>query len=206
MLFVYNHQMENNTVIVDSAMSLTEALAQNPNNPAPEDILQSVEVLEVEYFSFDGKLHKGQIVMNKKVIGDVEKFFKLAKDIKFPIEKVIPVSDPKYQWDDVVSCDDNNSAGFNFRLVQGTSRLSKHAQGLAFDINPVQNIYVRYGLDGKEVVRYPKDGRYDVEVKGTLVAGDPLVTLMKGLGWEWGGDWTPDTGREDYQHFEKNIV
>ncbi len=193
-------------IIVDSNMNRKDILAQNPNSPASPEIIESICILDVDYVGFDGKTHKGQIAINEKVKEDVEKFFKLAKEILFPIEKVIPVSNPKYGWDDIVSCDDNNSSGFNFRLVQGTNKLSKHSEGFAFDINPVQNIYVRYDEVGNEIVRYPHNGIYDVSIPGTLVAGDPLVTLMKSLGWVWGGDWTRETGREDYQHFEKNIA
>ena len=32
-----------------------------------------------------------------------------------------------------------------------------------------------------------------------------LVVLMKNLGWQWGGDWMPESGRIDYQHFEKTV-
>ena len=56
----------------------------------------------------------------------------------------------------------------------------------------------------KEVFRAPENGVYDPSAKGTLTSDHPLVLLMKELGWEWGGDWTPETGREDYQHFQKN--
>jgi len=193
-------------IIIDSSLDLDSALAQNPANPAPENILKDMALESVEYYGFDGLLHRGQIVMRKDVMEDVLKFFQLAREIKFPIRSAIPVSDPRYHWDDEISCDDNNSSGFNYRLIGGTERLSKHASGLAFDINPVQNIYVRYDKDLQEVFRFPAGGVYSIDTPGTLTAGNPLISLMKNLGWEWGGDWTPESGREDYQHFEKSIV
>ena len=178
------------------------AVAPNPQNPASQDILDTMNVLSVSYYGFDELIHKGQIVINKDVIEDIKKFFDLALKLKFPIKSVIPINDEKYSWDDNRSCEDNNSSGFNYRLVAGTNRLSKHSTGRAFDINPVQNIYVRYE-NMKEVFRAPADGIYDKNTPGTLTSDHPLVLLMKELGWEWGGDWTPETGREDYQHFEK---
>lgn len=197
--------MSNNEkpVVIDSHMSKEEILAVNPKNPAPKEIIDSIEIINVNYFGFDEKIHRGQIAMNKNVIEDVKKFFELALKLKFPIEKVIPISNKKYSWDDISSCEDNNSSGFNYRLVAGSvNKLSKHSTGNAFDINPVQNIYVRYE-NMKEVFRAPKNGIYNINTKGTLTSDNPLVILMKDLGWTWGGDWTPETGREDYQHFEK---
>lgn len=193
-------------IIIDSEISLEMALAQNPKAQAPADILSAQVVSTVEYFGFDWKKHRGQIVMNSVVIDDVKEFFELALKTNFPIKKVIPICAPQYKWDDIISCGDNNSSGFNFRYVSGDpTRLSNHAKGLAFDINPVENIYVRYDKDLSETFRYPPDGVYDLEAKGTLLATSSLVLLMKKLGWDWGGDWTPESGRIDYQHFEKKI-
>ena len=198
-----NYPTEN--IIVDSDMTREEIVAQNPKSPAPQDIVTSQEILEVKYYSFDNKLHSGQIVVNKDVAKDILDFFNLALEIKFPIERVVPISNEKYKWDDQVSCDDNNSSGYNYRLVMGTTRMSKHSSGKAFDINPVQNIYVRYDKYLKEIFKSPTNGLYDRNVLGTLTNDHPLVNLMKDLGWNWGGDWTPESGRIDYQHFEKNI-
>jgi hypothetical protein len=196
---------KNKSIIVDSDISREEILTQNPESPAPQKVIDAIEIILVEYLSFDGLLHRGQIAINKSLVSDLQKFFAKALEIKFPIEKVIPISCDKYKWNDEISCNDNNSSGYNFRLVLGTTRMSKHSEGVAFDINPVQNIYVRYDADMKEIVRYPTFGVYNEKINGTLVSGDPLVTLMKSLGWEWGGDWTPETGRVDYQHFEKKV-
>ena len=183
-----------------------EMMIDNPQNPAPQEVLADLEIIDVEYYGFDKVLHQGQILMHKDVAEDVAEFFKLALKLKFPIKSVILISDPRYKWDDELSCEDNNSSGFNYRCVSGdTTRLSKHALGRALDINPVQNIYVRYDGNLKEVFRSPETGKYDKNTPGTLVSDDPLVLLMKKLGWDWGGDWKPESGREDYQHFEKNL-
>ena len=82
-------------IIVDSNVSLEEALIQNPTNSAPQNILDAMEMAIVRYWGFDGKLRQGQIVMNKSVIEDVKKFFNLVLEIKFPIQSVIPISNPK---------------------------------------------------------------------------------------------------------------
>ncbi len=190
--------------IIDSEVSKETALAQNPDSPAPVELLDAMRVLSVMYMGFDEQEHQGQMVVHKDVATDVEAFFALAHTLRFPIEKVIPISNPLYGWDDAISCDDNNSSGFNYRHVSGDpSRLSQHALGRAFDINPVQNIYIRYDKELREVFRAPANGVYDTYVQGTLSAWHLLVTFLKTRGWEWGGDWAAESGRIDYQHFEK---
>jgi peptidoglycan LD-endopeptidase CwlK len=196
--------MENN-IVIDSAMDSAVALAQNPQSIAPENVLGAMELISVDYCGFDHSLRQGQIVMHKSVIGDIRDFFKLAKKLQFPIAKVIPISDSKYSWDDERSCADNNTSGFNYRVITGGTRLSNHALGLAFDVNPVQNVYIRYDKDLKEFYRFPEASIYDRNAPGTLTPDHPLVILMKERGWEWGGDWIPASGRVDYQHFEKKV-
>ena len=192
-------------IIIDSVMTNGEIFMQNPQNIAPQNVLDSLSVLIVRYYGFDDKLHQGQMVMHKNLAREVQTFFEHARAIKFPIEKVIPISNVKYKWDEDISCPDNNSSGYNYRLVMGTHRISKHAGGFAFDINPAQNIYVRYDENLNEIFRSPKGTIYDETVPGTLTSNHSLVVLMKNLGWVWGGDWTPESGRVDYQHFEKTI-
>lgn len=191
--------------LIDSTYTREEMLAQNPENPAPEAVLFDLEPLDVVYVGYDGKYHQGQIVVHRAVVADVQSFFERAYELEFPIEKVIPISAPEYKWDDECSCTDNNSSGYNYRLIAGTDRLSRHAHGLAFDINPRENIFVRYDEEGNVTYRLPKDGVYDPKIPGTLTANHPLVAHMKKLGWVWGGDWKKEEGRVDYQHFEKNI-
>ncbi len=188
--------------IVDSKMSHEEMLLQNQNMEAPEDVLEQLESKDVTYYGFDGKIHRGQIVMNKKAIKDVVLFFEQAFLIRFPIQSVIPMADTRYMWDDEASCNDNNSSGYNFRYIGGTTRMSNHALGLAFDINPLQNPYIKYDEKSTELWRAPKSAVYDETVAGTLTASNPLVLLLKSKGWEWGGDWKKEEGPVDYQHFE----
>ena len=187
---------------MDSNLSQEEMLLQNPNMETPEDMLEQQECKEVTYYSFDRKVHRGQIVMNKKAMEDVVLFFEQAFLLQFPIKSVIPIADKKYQWDDEASCNDNNSSGYNFRYIAGTTKMSNHARGLAFDINPVQNSYIRYNEKSEELWRAPKDATYDTTIPGTLFRGHPLVELLKSKRWTWGGDWKNEDGPVDYQHFE----
>ena len=190
--------------VVDSARTEAEAIRQNPANKAPPEIIRAQRVLPVSYYGFDGALHEGQMVVHEEAVSDVRAFFALARELEFPIAKVIPISDARYAWDDDRSCADNNTSGFNYRLVTGSgSRPSNHAFGRAFDVNPLQNPYIRYDAEGNELFRIPVQGRHDESAPGTLTRGHPLVMLMNKRGWKWGGSWTPRGGPVDYQHFEK---
>lgn len=180
-------------------------LAQNPMSPAPQEVIDALEIVFVTYYGFDDAVHIGHIVVHKDVASEVKRFFETALALKFPIQQVIPISDEKYQWNDEASCNDNNSSGYNYRRIAGTETISKHASGMAFDINPAQNVYIKYDKDGKELCRFPKDTVYDEHAKGTLTNTHPLVEIMKNLGWAWGGDWKAESGRVDYQHFEKTV-
>lgn len=199
--------MQKENIVFDSDVTLDTALTQNPQSPAPPDVLDAMRMADVTYIGFDELLHKGQIVMHKDAIEDVRAFFALALKLGFPIQSVIPISNPRYAWDDEASCNDNNSSGFNYRAITGNpNKLSKHAYGMAFDINPVQNIYVRYDEQLRVAFKAPAHGMYDEQAVGTLTREHPLVQHMKELGWEWGGDWTRESGRTDYQHFERDFL
>ncbi|MBE2278849.1 MAG: M15 family metallopeptidase [Ignavibacteriaceae bacterium] len=161
----------------------------------PANILETVTLIEVTFFSFDSVLEKGYLVVNKKVADEVVLIFEEIAAIKFPIEKIKPVSE--YDWSDLESMKDNNTSCFNYRNVAGTNSLSRHGLGLAIDINPLLNPYVR----GSYVS--PPGSKYDPLVPGTIIADSDVVNIFKKYGWQWGGDW--NKGYKDYQHFTKYI-
>ncbi len=169
--------------IIDSQLTLEAASIDAETLQAPTSIRETLSVISVTYYGFDDLIHRGQIVMNRCHEKDINAFFSLARSLHFPIQSVIPISDTRFSWSDMLSCEANNSSGYNFRYITGnTDRLSKHAEGNAFDINPKQNIYLSYKADGTEAVRIPSDGIYDEKNPGTLTANHPLVHLMKERG------------------------
>ncbi len=188
-------------VIVDSMMMRPDALRQNPECPCPPEILEKQVLLTVRHEGFDNRLHEGQIIIDGRLEHDLRSFFELATMLEFPIDKVAPAV--QFNWGDDVLMDQNISSGFNYRTIAGTNEVSLHGKGMAFDINPRLNPYYRFE-NGQELVS-PEGAIYDTTVPGTLTANHPLVLHLKSLGWEWGGDWLPESGRVDYQHFQKNL-
>lgn len=112
-------------VIVDSELNLDEALRQNPKMPAPEEVLKRQRLLDVLYYGFDKKLHKGQIVVDVDLVEDVKGAFEFILQEKFPLKSVIPSGSRKYRWNDNRLGISNNSSGFNYRFIAKTKRLSK---------------------------------------------------------------------------------
>lgn len=189
--------------IIDSNLPAHEVLRQNPDMDCPKNILETIGVMEVNYIGFDQHGHIGQIAVAQSVMSEVESFFQEAYALRFPISKVIPAADPRYAWSDERLMADNASSGFDYRLIAGTQRPSLHGRGLAFDINPLQNPYIRY--EARKTIVKPDGAQYDPNADGTLHESHPLVKLMEGFGWEWGGHWTSESGRTDYQHFQKSM-
>lgn len=176
--------------IVDSAMNFSEAIE---GTNAPPEIIDSLSMIDVCYYSFNGRKHQGQIIVNREVEDDVYDLFNFIEKIMFPIGRVIPVV--AYQWDDRKSMADNNSSSFNFRVIEGTTKLSMHSLGKAVDINPVQNpVIYPNGL----VV--PEQAKYLPEERGTFTANNPIVQEFLRRGWHWGGNFEQP---KDYHHFEK---
>jgi hypothetical protein len=184
-------QNSQNDVIIDSEYNLLEAL-EGIN--IPYSIRKNLSIISVIYYGFDGKLHQGQLVVHKKIAGEVKEIFKLLKDIKFPVAKIIPLSD--YNWSDIESMKDNNTSSFNNRYISGTRIMSMHARGLAIDINPMQNPYI------KNNIVTPPGANYNPGTMGTITAASQVVKIFKQRGWTWGGEWK---SIKDYQHFQKKI-
>ena len=176
-------------VILDCNYSFEEAIS---GKEIPKEITRNLVLLNVEYYSFDDKLHRGQIVLHKRAEKDIKEIFEIIKEIKFPISKVIPVV--KYHWSDEASMNDNNTSAFNYRKVKGQNVLSFHSYGLAIDINPIQNPHIKRNLI------QPSNAKYDIKAAGTILKNSRIVQEFKKRGWQWGGTWRSS---KDYQHFEK---
>ena len=153
-------------------------------------------MVTVRYNGFDGEVHEGQLVVNKRIAVEVKVIFEEIRATGFPISKCVPISE--YGWDDDRSIADNNTSAFNYRfaLVPGPKpvHLSRHAYGMAIDINPKINPFV--GANGFQANQY-HPGR-----PGTLSSNSAVTKIFLRHHWKWGGRWR---NGHDYQHFEKPI-
>ena len=183
----------NGIEVYDSAMTFAEAVS---GCTSPETVLAALRLIDVSYYGFDGKLHKGQIVVHYSVEQDIHEIFSLIRKVRFPLNSVIPIV--RYNWSDEASMATNNSSAFNYRFVAGTQRLSRHASGLAVDLNPFQN---PVSYNSGEIL--PPGAVYQPETAGTLSESSPIVQAFLQRGWLWGGHFLHV---QDYHHFEKEEV
>jgi len=184
-------QREDSVFVIDSELVFEEAIS---GLSIPHSIIANLRLVDVYYFGFDDKLHKGQLIVHKDVVLDIIEIFEFIRESRFPVEKVIPIS--IYDWSDEKSMKDNNTSAFNYRFISGTRVISNHAAGLAIDINPRLNPYIKNGSS------IPANCNYDTTKAGTISAGTQLVEEFKKRGWNWGGGWK---SLKDYQHFEKKL-
>ncbi len=165
--------------------------------PARDDLA----LLNVPYNGFDGLPREGQLIVATSVADEVLAIMADLKTSGFRIGLMRPVHE--FLGDDGRSMAANNTSAFNCRFVGGTSRLSQHARGLAIDINPVQNPYVKGGYTSPDAgdAFDSSAERKATDAPGLVRAGDAVVSAFKARGWGWGGDWSSS---KDYQHFSKN--
>ena len=132
----------------------------------------------------------------------LEIFYELYRN-EYQIGKIALIDN--YNGDDTASMEDNNTSCFNYRVVDDTTTLSKHAYGLAIDINPYFNPYVKFNADGSLYVSPKGSEGYvdrDAAFPYKIDENDLCYKLFTEHGFTWGGNWNSS---KDYQHFQKAI-
>ena len=166
------------------------------NCTVPREELRYLHILHV---GFDNNTHEGELIVNKRIAEDVLDIFKELYKAGYQIEKVRLIDE--YNALDELSMRDNNSSAFNFRYISYSTTLSKHAMGLAVDINTLYNPYIkqvdgRLNIEPANAVNYVDRNR---QFPHKIDHDDLCYKLFTKYGFEWGGDWEDS---KDYQHFE----
>lgn len=157
--------------------------------------------LRVMHRNAQGRSLQGELVCNRMVADDLLSIFRKLYDARYPIERIVLIDE--YEADDEASMRANNTSCFCYRKVAGSQRLSAHSRGLAIDINPLYNPYVRTKPDGTRIIQPATGKPYVTRTLShpyMIQPGDLLCRLMKQHGFRWGGAWR---SLKDYQHFEK---
>ncbi|WP_370488085.1 M15 family metallopeptidase [Mycobacterium sp. pV006] len=166
-----------------------------PGCPVPPEQLRRVEL---EHVGFDGRTHRGVLVVHQDVVDEVVDVFGDLLAQGFPIERM-RTPDHYPNADDELSMRDNNTSAFNCRDIPGTGSWSLHAYGRAVDINPKLNPYIDRRGDIQPANSGPWVDRTRTD-PGMVHDGDGVVRAFADRGWRWGGHWrTP----KDYQHYER---
>ena len=139
------------------------------------------------------------MICNVRIAADLLEIFAGLYLAGYPIEKIRLIDE--YDADDELSMRDNNSSCFNFRVVSFTNRISRHGYGLAVDINPLYNPYIKT-VAGKKVIAPDNSSEYEDRDKHfpyKITADDICCRLFRERNFLWGGDCWDD--EKDYQHF-----
>jgi hypothetical protein len=185
-----------------TAVPALNLIADDVSPAVSYDDLRYVSVL---HYNFNGIEQEGELICNKAIAQDmVEIFYELYQN-EYQIEQIRLVDE--YSGDDTLSMQDNNTSCFNYRVVDGTDSLSKHAYGLAIDINPFFNPYIVFGKgeNGGDYISPAGSESYADRSKNfayKIDENDLCYRLFKEHGFTWGGDWN---SCKDYQHFQKTI-
>lgn len=157
--------------------------------------------LRLSYVDAEGREHVGELICNKAIANDLKEIFRMLYMHSYPIERMELID--QYEADDERSMRANNTCCFNFRKMTGSNKLSKHAQGMAVDLNPLYNPYIKRRTDGTLFVQPATATKYSDRSKQwtyQIKKGDLCYRLFTEHGFQWGGNWH---SLKDYQHFEK---
>ena len=170
-----------------------EVVARSTWQEACPVTLDELRYVTVSFWGFDDLPHTGELLLHRDVADAVAGVFGDLFAARFPIEDMYVT--PPAELDAPNTGDGNATAAFVCRPTRGSSHWSEHAYGLAIDINPFHNPYVRDGSLIPGLAATYAD-RADVR-PGMLVPGEGPIEAFAAIGWEWGGAWSNPI---DYMH------
>lgn len=150
--------------------------------------------VRLTFHGFDGQRHTGELLVNRSVARDVVRVFQGLYAARFPLEEMRITTRPEQTAPP--TGDGNNTGSFNCRVARGTTAYSQHAYGLAVDVNPFQNPYLKGDLVLPERASAYRDRAW--HRPGMIQPRGPVVRAFARIGWEWGGHWR---SLKDFQHF-----
>lgn len=160
--------------------------------------LDCLRYLSIPHYTFSGTITMGELIVHKDISTKTRSVFRDLFLAHYPIEKLILIDD--YDGNDYRSMSDNNSSAFNYRFIDGTTTLSDHSFGLAIDINPLYNPYIKE-VNGALRILPPKGSLYvdrNIDCPYIIKENDICHRTFLKYGFLWGGTWTH---AKDYQHF-----
>ena len=203
--------------LVDRRLETPEALPppaesefESSVGPVPADVvarsswteqcpvtLDQLAYVTVSHFGFDGRFHTGELLVNAEVAEGIVGVFRTLHESRFPIEQMRVIraeeidAPPTGDWNDTTS--------FVCRPAVGSRSWSQHAYGLAVDINPFHNPYLKGDLVLPELASayVARD-----EVRPGMIGSDSVVVeAFADIGWPWGGNWNT---LKDWMHFSRS--
>jgi hypothetical protein len=163
----------------------------SPACPVP---LAALRYVTVVFRGFDGKPHRGELVVAAGAAPKMVRAFRALFAISFPVEEMrLPTTRDLHA---PPTGDGNGTGAYVCRAARGQSRFSQHAYGQAIDVNPFQNPEVKRDLVLPELASAYKDRGW--KRGGMFLPGSAAVRAFTSQGWTWGGTWRSS---KDYMHF-----
>ena len=163
--------------------------------------LAGLRLLTVTHWGFDGRAHKGQLVVNEHAAAPLARVFRQLYKLHFPIRH-LQLAD-MYGPGSSRPADGDVTGSFECRQAvpspcsggTGTGTWSQHAYGDAVDLNPRENPYVGCSRtrDGSSLPYLDRS-----RARPGMVT-PAVVEAFRSIGWGWGGAWAGST--KDYMHF-----
>ena len=163
---------------------------------------KDLRYLKLLHWDYDQQIHLGEMICNAAIAHELVDIFRQLYQAHYPIQRM--VLPDNYGADDERQMRANNTSCFCYRAISGTKHLSKHARGLAVDLNTLYNPYVIPHKDGRTEIQPATAAEYANRSKSfpyKIDHNDLAYRLFKTYGYKWGGDWQ---SLKDYQHFEKD--
>lgn len=163
---------------------------------------KDLRYLRLLHWDYDERIHLGEMICNAAIAHELVDIFRQLYQAHYPIQRM--VLPDNYGADDESQMRANNSSCFCYRPISGTKKLSKHALGLAVDLNTLYNPYV--GMRNGKPFLEPSTAKAYTDRSKTfkykIDQNDLAYRLFTSYGYTWGGSWQT---RKDYQHFEKEL-
>lgn len=199
-----------------TSSELTEVQKEAMNGKSyienPDISYDDLRYIKVLYYNFYHQIQVGELVVNQAIAEDCRQIFMELFQEEYEINSMYLI-DRYYEKDqarngeqvDISSINDDNTSAFHYRKIAGTEVLSNHAYGMAIDINPLENPYVKEA-DLQQTVASPYKDYNSYKDRTAQRAhmiskDDACYRIFKAHGFQWGGEWN---GNKDYQHFEKD--
>ncbi|WP_308209257.1 M15 family metallopeptidase [Allokutzneria sp. A3M-2-11 16] len=158
---------------------------------------EDLRYLTLSFWGFDGRQHTGELLVNASAADAMVTVFGKLWAARFPLEEMRISS--RADLDRAPTGDGNNTSAFVCRPTRGLSTWSAHAYGIALDINPFCNPYLRGDLVLPELAgAYVNRSRRS---PGMIFSDDVVTRAFASVGWTWGGSWRSP---KDLMHFSAN--
>ncbi|MDP8960336.1 MAG: M15 family metallopeptidase [Actinomycetota bacterium] len=173
-----------------------EVVRRSTWSPRCPVALQDLRYLTLTFWGFDERPHTGELLVHTSVAEDVVGVFRRLYAARFPIEEMRVVSAGELTAP--ATGDGNNTTSYVCRPITGGSSWSEHAYGLAIDINPFHNPYLRGDLVVPELASAYTNRNW--QRPGMVRPGDEATKSFAEIGWSWGGNWRRP---KDWMHFSR---